>query len=238
MCRPTLTQGNAYNTVKTVACRSSQLLWSYLKIKLGERGGIFHCYTCNKRSGVLKYGLLYKSISEAKKWEHVRFETQDHFVGLQKLIGNENFFGVKKSRSSKRLNYESILHVNDTCHVTRPLTEPTHFTIRTLSETEINFLFIEVDGMEVWVRYSSIRASLHPEINNVLSESMETRVPVHSVRGIDATLEDVRIVPGRTIFNHDHTIFRVTEVNENIVFAKSFTNSKQRTVPAQSNCLV
>ena len=79
----------------------------------------------------MKYALTYQSISKSTNWEHIRFETEQDFTLLQSLIGEGILFGVEKKRPSKRLNYASTLHVNDTCHVIQPLSESTSFSTQT-----------------------------------------------------------------------------------------------------------
>ena len=209
-------------SVKKGAFHCSPTLWSYLKIHLQSQGVIFHNYVCRKRDGILKRGLLYQSICEANFWEHVRFETQEDFTVLQKVVGNEILYGIEKKRPSKRLNYQSVLHANKTCHVTTPILEPTRFTTRTPNNMGIDILFSSVEGMKIWVRFASVKASDHEEISTYFLERQNTESVVPPVGDFleGVSIDNLQIVPGRKNFNHDHTMFRVMEVRVNALLAK------------------
>ena len=106
------------------------------------------------------HSLAYKSISVGKKWDHIRFETQQDFKSLEKLVSNNIYFGVEKKRPSRRDNYVSALHVNDTCHTFTFEEKRNVFKTRFPLTMGIDLLFSENDGLKVWVRYSSLRAQV------------------------------------------------------------------------------
>ena len=73
--------------------------------------------------------------------------------------------------------------------------------------------------MKIWVRFSSVKASDHPTINNMLSQrSNEVAAP--AIEAANAVVENVRIIPGRSTFNYGETMFRVIDMQNNIVCAK------------------
>ena len=87
------------------------------------------------------------------------------FKCLEELVGNNIHVGVEKKIPSRRDNYVSALHENDTCHAFTFSEERNVFKTRYPLTMGIDLLFSENDGLKVCVQYSSLRAASHPEVN-------------------------------------------------------------------------
>ena len=229
MCKSSVSLvGDAIYTTKTLTpFHSSPMFWIYLKSKLTPRGLIFHNYTRRSRRGTLEYGLLLKSVSAINHWEHIRFETEDDLNCLKRLLGKNILFGVGKNRPSQRLNYQSVLHPNDPCHVIEPIVgERSEFRVRGPKNCGIDFLFSAQEGFKIWVRFLTIKASDHPVINSFFRErsgrapSASNQPTTTRTSITNATIDDVRIIPGRTTFVFERCMMRVTELNVDHLFAK------------------
>ena len=220
MCRRKINQGVSFCQCKSMALHLAPSTWTYLVLKLQKMSTIqVHTYKRSARKAVLKYGLLYESVSITKEWQHVRFETTNDFTVLQSLVGSSISFGVEKKRPSKRQNYQSALHENDTCHVFNLRNERTEFKTRSPLTMGVDLLFSEYDGLKVWARYSTMRAAEHPEINAFFLELQRT--PTNLQNSIDSsTLRDVVLVAGRTTFQMNSCVFRVIEAHDFFVIAK------------------
>ena len=112
------------------------------------------------------------------------------------------------------MNYQSVLHCNDQCHVITPVpdNEATRFSTRSPENTGIDFIYNDIDKMKVWVRFKSVKAANHPPINNLLTNRARP-VFVSTSALQNTTLDDVSIIPGCTTFSYKRSMFRVMNVS-------------------------
>ena len=85
----------------------------------------------------------------------------------------------------------------------------------------VDLLFNESDGLKVWVRYSSIRAAQHPEVNAFFLELRRILAVLQDTLDL-LIICDVQIAPRRTPFHMNQFVFRVVELNDFISLLKFY----------------